>query len=82
MLEKQGVRFWLDMPAQLQDVYYNPLAKDWNQYRESQVYAQLAVFHERAIAAGLPAAKLFSHQIIPDVNPSWNPQLFASDPDA
>lgn len=78
MLEKQGVRFWLDMPAQLQDVYYNPLAKDWNQYRESQVYAQLAVFHERAIAAGLPAAKLFSHQIIPDVNPSWNPQLFAS----
>ena len=34
--------------------------------------------HERAIAAGLPASKLFSHQIIPDVNPSWNPQLFAS----
>lgn len=78
ILEKQGVRSWLDMPAQLQDVYYNPLARDWNHYRESQVYAQLAVFHERAVAAGLPAAKLYSHQIIPDVNPSWNPQLFAS----
>ncbi|MDR0226941.1 MAG: hypothetical protein LBI66_11005 [Burkholderiaceae bacterium] len=77
-LQGQGVRSWLDMPGMGKDVYYNPLARDWNHYRESQVYAQLAVFHERAVAAGLPAAKLYSHQIIPDVNPSWNPQLFAS----
>lgn len=78
MLERKGVRSWLDMPSPMQDVYYNPLARDWNLYRESQVYNFLLAFHERAIAAGLPAAKLYSHQIIPDVNPSWNPQLFAS----
>ncbi len=77
-LERKGVRSWLDMPPPLQDVYYNPLARDWNHYRESQVFNFLKTFHERALKAGLPAAKLYSHQIIPDVNPSWNPQLFAS----
>lgn len=74
-----GVRTWLDMPRALQDVYYNPLARDWNQYRESQVYGFLKAFHERALKGGLPAEKLYSHQIVPRVNSSWNPQLFAAD---
>jgi len=74
-----GVRTWLDMPRPLQDVYYNPLARDWNQYRESQVYRFLKVFYERALKGGLPAEKLYSHQIVPRVNSSWNPQLFAAD---
>ena len=37
-LERKGARSWLDMPPPLQDVYYNPLARDWNHYRESQVF--------------------------------------------
>jgi len=74
-----GVRTWLDMPRALQDVYYNPLARDWNQYRQSQVYGFLKVFYERALKGGLPAEKLYSHQIVPRVNSSWNPQLFAAD---
>jgi len=73
-----GVRSWLDMPKQLQDVYYNPLARDWNLYRESQVHAFLGEFHQWALKAGLPAQKLYSHQIVPNVNSSWNPQLFAA----
>lgn len=73
-----GVRSWLDLPKSLQDVYYNPLARDWNLYRESQVYAFLNEFHQWALKAGLPSDKLFSHQIVPDVNSSWNPQLFAA----
>ena len=71
------VRSWLDMPRALQDVYYNPLARDWNTYREAQVYGFLKAFHARAVQAGLPADKLYSHQIVPDVNASWNAQLFA-----
>jgi hypothetical protein len=74
-----GVRTWLDMPRGLQDVYYNPLARDWNLYRESQVYGFLNVFYDRALRAGLSAEKLYSHQIVPRVNSSWNPQLFAAD---
>lgn len=73
-----GVRSWLDLPKPLQDVYYNPLARDWNIYRESKVYAFLKEFHQWALKAGLPKDKLFSHQIVPDVNSSWNPQLFAA----
>ena len=72
-----GVRSWLDMPRSLQDVYYNPLARDWNHYREMQVYGFLKAFHARAVQAGLPVDKLYSHQIVPDVNGSWNRQLFA-----
>lgn len=75
-----GVRFWLDLPRQQQDVYYNPLAREWNLYRASQVYDFLQAFHQRAVKAGLPRDRLYSHQIVPRVNSSWNPQLFAVDP--
>ena len=74
----QGVRTYMDMPKPMQDVYYNPLARDWNAYRAGQVYAFLQTFHERAVQTGLPADKLYSHQIVPNVNSSWNHQLFAA----
>ena len=77
-LKKNRVRAWLDMPAGHIDVYYNPLARDWNEYRAGQVRDFLQAFHQRAIDAGLPRNKLYSHQIVPEVNSSWNPQLFAS----
>lgn len=72
-----GVRSWLDMPRALQDVYYNPLAREWNQYRDEQTLAFMTAFFNTAREAGLPAEMLYSHQIIPRVNSSWNPQLFA-----
>lgn len=74
-----GIRTYMDTPKDLQDVYFNPLARDWNAYRETQVYHFLEAFHERALKAGLPAEKLYSHQIVPNVNSSWNQQLFAAD---
>lgn len=73
-----GIRTYMDMPKPLQDVYYNPLARDWNTYRAAQVYAFLNVFYERAVKTGLPADKLYSHQIVPNVNSSWNQELFAA----
>lgn len=74
-----GVRSWLDMPRSLQDVYYNPLAREWNRYRDEQTLAFMTLFFNTARDAGLPEEKLFSHQIIPQINSSWNPQLFAVD---
>lgn len=32
-----GVRSWLDLPRAGQDLYFNPLARDWNLYRNHQV---------------------------------------------
>lgn len=74
----RGIRTYMDTPKSLQDVYHNPLARDWNNYRAEQVYAFLGAFHERAVKAGLPVDKLYSHQIVPTVNSSWNHQLFAA----
>lgn len=72
-----GVKGWLDLPRSLQDVYFNPLARDWNQYRAWQVRGFMDRFYQVAREAGLPADKLYSHQILPGVNSSWNPQLFS-----
>ncbi|MEO8248940.1 MAG: hypothetical protein ABI589_06180 [Burkholderiales bacterium] len=72
-----GVRTYLDLPKANQDVYFNPLARDWNQYRAWQVEQFLAMTYKVALDAGLPADKIYSHQIVPDVNSTWNPQLFA-----
>lgn len=74
-----GVQTWLDLPKPLQDVYFNPLARDWNQFRAEQVQGFLRHFYQVALDAGLPAEKLYSHQIVPRVNSSWNPQLFAAE---
>ncbi|MFY3386499.1 hypothetical protein [Paracidovorax sp. MALMAid1276] len=75
----RGVRAWMDLPQPALDLYYNPLARDWNRFRSVQAAGFLAEFHRRARAAGLPAHWLFSHQIVPRANSTWNPQLFAMD---
>jgi hypothetical protein len=73
------VRFSLDLPKSGQDVYFNPLARDWDLYRNEQVRNFLLNFYEIAAKAGIPAGKLYSHQIVPNVNSTWNGQLFAAD---
>ena len=74
-----GLQTWMDLPGPMVDVYYNPLARLWNEYRDWQVQNLLREFYTRGLRAGLPASKLFSHQIMPRVNSSWNPQLLAAD---
>ena len=73
------VKSSLDLPKPRQKVMFNRLARDWNSYRAWQVNAFLAKIHQVARSAGLPADKLFSHQILPRANSSWNPQFFATD---
>ena len=77
--ELDGVKGYLDLPKLADAVYFNPLARDWNQYRGWQVRNFMERFFKVAVDAGLPAEKLYSHQIVPKVNSSWNPQLFAVD---
>ncbi len=77
--ELEGVKGYLDLPKLAEAVYYNPLARDWNLYRGWQVRKFMERFFQVAVDAGLPVEKLYSHQIVPKVNSSWNPQLFAVD---
>ncbi|WP_255440782.1 beta-galactosidase [Caenimonas sedimenti] len=74
-----GVRSALDAPLGDQRVMFNPLARDWNDFRAAQVTGFMGELHRVALAAGLPAAKLFSHQILVRANSSWNADLFATD---
>jgi len=71
------VHAWIDLPAETQDVYFNPLARDWDAFRAWQAAQFLEHFTRQAKQAGLAADKLYSHQVVPDVNSSWNGQLFA-----
>ncbi|MDP2000881.1 MAG: hypothetical protein Q8K22_15000 [Rhodoferax sp.] len=77
--EPPKVRFWLDQPRNMQDYYFNPLAKAWSEFRSDQVTMAYREWFERAVAGGLPWDKLYSHQIAVAAVGSWNPLLTASD---
>lgn len=79
-LPKLSAKYALDHPkgARL-IVLYNPLADLFNQFRNRQVEQFLMTLFDKAKAAGVPTDKLYSHQIVPRVNASWNPFLFATD---
>lgn len=71
-----GVKHWLDYPKPLASLYYNPLARDWNEYRDEQITTFMEFFYTLAVDSGIPKEKLYSHQILPMINSSWNDQLF------
>ncbi|GIP39974.1 hypothetical protein J31TS4_32540 [Paenibacillus sp. J31TS4] len=75
----KNVRSWLDLPKPLVAAYYNPLAREWEEYRGIQVAEFLNYFWKASVDSGLPTEKLFSHQIYPRINSTWNPMLFAVD---
>ena len=76
-----GTMSYLDSPAELSSYYFNPLAVQWNAFRAQQVRDYLD--HFRAVAAGscIPADRIYSHQILPFVNPGWDPSKFAVEQD-
>ncbi|UZE95126.1 beta-galactosidase [Alkalimarinus alittae] len=73
-----SVRYYVDHPKPLIDVYYNPLAKQWHLYRESQVERFITYTWKEALALGAEQEKLYSHQIPTYLNSSWNTVLFAT----
>lgn len=72
-------RFWLDQPRDMQDYYFNPMAKAWSEFRSYQVTHALRYWFDSATASGLPRDKLYSHQIASATVGTWNPLLTASD---
>ncbi len=76
-LADSGRRGWLDHPPGGLTLLFNPYAAEWQEFREWQVQALLVKFAEIAIDAGLPREKLYSHQIMPEFEGSWNRVAFA-----
>jgi hypothetical protein len=71
-------KFWIDSPRNLQDVYFNPFAVRWQQFREEQVPRHIGKLFQLAVEQGFPADRLFSHQLLPHLNGGWNDTLFAA----
>ena len=75
----KGLKFHLDRPAPQMAVFYNPLAREWLDFRSAQVTRAYGHWMDASVAAGLPAEQLFTHQIAVATVGGWNPVLFASD---
>jgi len=71
------IKTYLDLPKPGLTVHFNLLARDWNNYRAIQVRQFLNHLYNIAREAGLSSDKIYSHQLLPNVNSSWNPQLFS-----
>jgi hypothetical protein len=73
----EGLRLVIDGPRSEQKVLYNPMAEFWLEYRNQQVrryYEQFAALVEQSC---IPRDKVFSHQIAPELNPTWDDDIMA-----
>ncbi len=71
-----GVLAHVDQPVDGASYFYNPLVPYWNLFREQQVRDYLTHFQAIAAGACIPADKIYSHQIVPFVNPGWDMTKF------
>ena len=69
----------IDHPQDLATVYFNPLAPLWHEFRNAQVVGYLAHFERQVRGSCLGGVPLYTHQIAPFVNPSWDTTKFAVD---
>ena len=68
---------YTDEPRDLASYYYNPLAREWLAFRESQVQAYLQHFNRLFDTGCLANTPRYSHQIVPNFNPGWDADKFA-----
>jgi hypothetical protein len=69
----------VDQPADMQSVIFNPLVPLWHEFRGQQVVRYLAHFERQLRASCLGQGDLYTHQIAPFANPSWDATKFAVD---
>lgn len=71
--------FYLDRPADNLAVFFNPLAREWYDFRAQQIIDSYDAWFDNCVRFGLPGHKLYTHQIAVATVGGWNPLLFASD---
>lgn len=74
-----GVQYSIDAPAEALSVFYNPLVPLWHAFRSQQV-TQYLQYHAMVVRNScLNKASIYTHQIVPFTNPSWDASRFAID---
>lgn len=74
---KSDIVFQVDSPSDWSSYYYNPLVPLWHEFRKTQVTKYIEHFGSIAKSKCLPAKSIYSHQILPFVNPGWDETRFA-----
>jgi hypothetical protein len=73
------IRAYIDGPAAMTPLFYNPLAALWLDYRNLEVANYIKSFAQIADQSCLPHDVIFSHQLLPELNSSWDKDLMAVD---
>ncbi|MFY3382646.1 hypothetical protein [Paracidovorax sp. MALMAid1276] len=74
-----GTSFWVDTPPDQLSLYYNPLVNLWHEFRQTQVTRHLSHFADRVKNSCLGRGPVYTHQIVPFVNPGWDSTRFGID---
>lgn len=64
--------FQVDQPVSLTSYYFNPLALLWHDFRKFQITQYLDHFAKIAKSKCIDNNLIYSHQILPFVNPGWD----------
>jgi hypothetical protein len=72
----EGVLFHVDAPGDLSSYYFNPMAVLWNDFRKYQVSQYISHFANIAKSKCIDSKRIYSHQILPFVNPGWDESKF------
>jgi len=72
------VFFSTDTPRNQEDFYFNPLASEWQAFRETQVLRYLKHFNNLVSQSCLSETPRYTHQIVPQFNPSWDSGKYAA----
>ena len=73
------LRHYIDSPIEASSYFYNPLVPLWHAYRNAQVAHYLEHFGRIVHQSCLAKRPLYTHQLIPFSNPSWDAQKYAVD---
>jgi hypothetical protein len=68
---------YTDEPRDQATYYYNPLAYEWQTFRENQVVQYLTYFNNLVAQSCLSDSPRYTHQIVPQFNPSWDSGKYA-----
>ena len=71
------IAYYVDEPRDQADYYYNPLAREWQTYRELQVVQYLQYFNNIIAQSCLSDVPRYTHQIVPQFNPGWDSGKYA-----
>jgi hypothetical protein len=73
------VAWYIDAPANQPAYFYNPLVPLWHEFRGEQVMRYLAYFDAHLRRSCLRDTPIYTHQILPFINPGWDRHRFAAE---